>query len=606
VVAFAYEERPDPVTVFIGGYGASTLYRLRQVSVWRDAGAPAHCYDFEYACGTATRLSRLSSITERGAPDPARSYLPLISVSWQDTPSPGFDIGTPVALQAHARTLDFQSIDISGNGCTDLVHFWLDERDVLHATSYLADTAGTFSSGVVSTLGAFPPDRQVLPADLDGDGRVDLLVAYRHPGTGNLVLAPFLSNGAAFEALTEHDTGDQYCADHLGFYAMDVNGDGRTDLVEAYAHSDPQRGKLLYFRSYLSLLDGSDTQLFAPAQVSATPDPAFTARQFALLPMDVNGDGMIDLVRVWADGPTDEVHVTAYLAVATAIDSVTFAVRRHTSLGVLDPGSQCAFLPVDINGDGIMDLLRVWEEASDEGPVLHLASLISNGAGGFVNGPDSRFPGRSFDPDGFYPIGFSGGGQTQVLNTWSTEDGERMLAVYAPSPSGLFRLITEQHAGVAGAPACGERVLVGDVNGDGKADLVCVGADGEGLPAAQVYLSRGPYPDLVSRVRDHHGAVTTIDYAPLSDSSIYVAPRPADFPESAALRYPAALSPGQFPVEGVLGQAVYVVAQYTQRHPAGCYGHNPIRHFSFSYADARVDLLDRGWLGFREVRLVNP
>jgi hypothetical protein len=592
--------------VFIGGHGASTLYRLKQVAIWRDDTDLVNCYDLEYGLGAATRLSRLCSITERSLPDPARRFLPLVSVGWQDTPAPGFDIGTPVALDAHAQTVAVHTMNVSGNGCTDLVQFWRDERGRLHATSYLASLAGTFSGGIVSPLGVFPPDCAILPADLDGDGRTDLLVVYRHPATGHLVLAPFLCSGAGFAPLAEHDTGDQFSPGHIGFYAMDVNGDGRTDLVEAYGHPGPQGGKLLHFRSYLSLLGGDGARIFTTALVTPTPDPAFPAHQLGLWPMDVNGDGMVDMVRVWADGAKDGVHATAYISVSSAIDSVRFSARRDTRLGRLDLGGQIAFLPVDINGDGIMDLLRVWQEPGADGPVLHLSSLVSNGAGAFFAGPDSCFGGRRFDAGGFLPMGFSGCRQTQLLSAWTSDEGERMLAVFAPSPSGLFRLVAEMDAGPLAASLADARLLVGDVNGDGKADLVCVGRDQDGRPVAHTYLSRGPFPDLATRLCDQHGMVTTIDYGPLSDTGIHAPARGTRFPESPALRYPSALSPAQFPVEAVLGQAVQVVARYSQRHPAGGYAQLPARQFSFGYSGARLDLLERGWLGFAEVSLIKP
>jgi hypothetical protein len=606
LVRFTYEERPDPVAMFVGGHAASTLYRLRQIAIWRDDEELLHCYDLEYGLSAATHLSRLCSITERSLPDPARRFLPFLTVGWQDTPAPGFDIGTPVALDEHADTLAVEPMNVSGNGCTDLVQLWRDESECLHATCYLANVGGTFSGGMVSRLGAFPPDCAILPADLDGDGKTDLLVAYRHPASGHLVLAPFLSGESGLVALPEHDTGDQFSADHLGFYTMDVNGDGRTDLVEAYGQPGPQGGKLLHFRSYLSILGADGPRAFTAALVTPTTDPAFPARQLAMWPMDVNGDGMIDMVRVWVDGAKEEVHVTSYISVSSAIDSVRFSTRRDTRLGRFALGGHIAFLPVDINGDGSMDLLRVWEAPGDDGPVLHLTSLISNGAGAFFAGADSCFEGRRFDPRGFHPMGFSGGCQTQLLGTWTTEVGERMLTIFAPSPSGLFRLVADLNAGSPETGLADARLLVGDVNGDGKADLVCVGRDQAGRPVAHTYLSRGPCPDLVCRLCDQHGAVTVIDYAPLSDTSIHAPARQPRFPESAALRYPSALAPAQFPVEGVLGQAVHVVARYSLRQPAGGYTQHSARQFSFGYASGRLDLLERGCLGFDAVTMQKP
>jgi hypothetical protein len=533
VASFTYEERPDPVTVFVGGCGASTLYRLKRVSIWSVADAPARHYDCEYASGVATRQSRLIGVTERGGAAPEAGFRRLVSVDWQDTETPGFDPCPPVALDTHPNTLAVHAMDMSGTGCAGMVQLWLDRSEVLHATTYLAIAGGSFHRGLESVLGAFPPEREILQADFNGDGKADLLVAYRHRQTGHLVLAPFVSNGAGFDALPEHDTGDEYCAGHLGFHAVDVNGDGCADLVEAYAHDDPQRGKLLFFRTYLSLLGRAGPVLFAPAQTSATPDPASPACHYALLPMDVNGDGMTDLVRIWSEGPGCDIHVTAYLGVADPAGRIGYTVRRDTCLKPLHPLGQCLFVPLDINGDGNTDLLRVWEQADEQGPVLHMASLIANGAGGFVAGPHSRFPGRRLDRDGLSPIRFHGGRQTQLLSTWNSDEGERMLSVYAPSPSGLFRLVTDLYAGPASARSGVERLLVGDVNGDGKADLISVGADSAGRTTARSYLSRGPYPDLVHLIRDHQGLVIATD----AGCAIRPAPAaPAPVPKEAPWR----------------------------------------------------------------------
>ena len=37
---------------------------------------------------------------------------------------------------------------------------------------------------------------------------------------------------------------------------MDINADGRTDIVEAYAHFDPDLGNVLAFRIYCSVVGG--------------------------------------------------------------------------------------------------------------------------------------------------------------------------------------------------------------------------------------------------------------------------------------------------------------------------------------------------------------
>src|SRR5207244_4241555 len=98
-------------------------------------------------------------------------------------------------------------------------------------------------------------------------------------------------------------------ATHLNFFAMDANGDGRTDFVETYS-----QGGRLYFRTYLSQF-AQGSAGFSAAIVSPTEDPARPPDVRAFWAMDVNGDGMMDLVRVWRAADAS-VHITSYVSVS--------------------------------------------------------------------------------------------------------------------------------------------------------------------------------------------------------------------------------------------------------------------------------------------------
>lgn len=594
-VDFHYETRPDPVANYIGGYPVIISSRLKQITTSVDAplgSTNIRAYTMDYETGKATGFSRIVSITESGAAPDGLAFTPA-RIVWQDTGSPGFDIDSPASTLDRPGSADLHPMDVTGSGRTDVVQLWLQDR-VLQASTYLA-TPGPdglrFVFAADSTLYAFPETRQVMPADLDGDGRTDLLVAYQDPIDHTLKLAAYLSDGKGFTAAagSPFDTGDPWDpASHIAFFAMDANGDGRTDLVEAYA----QDGRLC-FRTYLSLFgDGSG---FTSAITSATDDAAHPAKVAAFWAMDVNGDGMMDLVRVWRDSDSS-VHATAYVSVGSAIDQVSFASHVDTRLGVFSLADH-GFLPVDVNGDGIQDLLHVWRDP--DGTTLHLSTLLCNAAGGFVPGPDTAFPDQTIDLDRLYPMGLNGGSQVALVSPWTNTEGQRSFAVFLGSPSGTFRVLPSVPPFAAPSDA---RFLLGDADGNGKADLIQVSTNTNGLVELVPYLSAGPCNDVASSISNAIGGTVSIQYAPLSDSSVYAATTASSFPGAPGRRYPHLLTPTQFPVQSVLGQAVYVVSSVSKREDSATSRFPYSFSFAFTYSDAQINLLGRGWQGFGQVR----
>jgi RHS repeat-associated core domain len=597
-VEFVYEQRPDVIADFTGGYPITTAYRLKRIMIRLAGDVPVRSYELGYQLSSATQLSRLETISEAGAGSVA---LPPTKVIWQDVNNPGFDIGVSSLLEQHLNQINLQQMDVNGDGRSDVVQLWLDQSNQINATTYLA-TPGpngtTFVRASNSLLGSYPTVRQIFPADLNGDGMTDLLIAYK-AGSGNLKLAVFLSNGTGFEeaAGSPFDTGDAWLdSKHLQFFPMDANGDGRTDLVEAYIRTDPNFGNLLYFRTYLSKVGDGSGQLFTRSITSPTQDPATPAKLLAFWPMDVQGDGMMDLVRIWQRGSDSAIFATAYLGVSKSLYDVSFAGRVETNLGTFALADQIALLPVDVNGDGVMDLLQAWTTPSSQGKTLHLTTFLCNAAGGFVPGPDTTFLNRTLGD--FYPMAFNGRGQTALVNKWVSGDDDLMFSVFSASPSGAFR---EGATFKAGMNVNLAQFVPADVNGDGKADLIRVTLDPNQRPLLVPYTSSGAYPDLVSGITNALGGSVQIEYRPLSDSDVYSPSDVPAFPKGLGRRYPNPLTPTQFPVQAVLGQATYVVSGYTQTSDPQLNRFAYQNTYSMSYAAARLDLLGRGWEGFGSV-----
>lgn len=600
-VRFTYEQRPDPVSGFAGGYPMKLTRRMTAITVSFD-GSVVRTYTLGYRISTCTQLSCIASITETGAADEGSPSLPPVTLLWSDVAQPGFATSATSMLDQHFDSPDVRPVSVRGSGRTDLVQLYTQNSE-LHATVYMAELEGTnvaYNRVSDTTLGSFGDDSQVLTCDLTGDGRTDLLIAFADGPARDLKLATFLSNGTGFDDGGVFVTGDNWSEKHLQFFAMDVNGDGRTDLVEAFARFDPNQGDLLSFRSYLSKFGEGPGVMFTQAIESDTEDPAILPNDLlAFWPMDVNGDGAIDLVRVWLRESDSHVIVDAYRSISTSIDHSAFAPAVQSDLGTFSLEDLLAFLPVDVNGDGIQDLLQIWKQPAGSGVTLHFSTFFSNAAGGFVEGPDTTFDDTSIDQ--FQVMDLDGGGAPAIVSQWISGNDRLMFTAYRSSPAGTFRDAPAFDAGPAGTAVTQAKFFAADANGDGKADLLRLSPDQNDQIVVTPYLSAGARPDMITSITNTLGGVVTIDYKPISDPSVYQPDAPQSFPAVTPLRPAAPIAPTQFPVAALFGQALYVVASHVQHNDPSRNRFSYQYETRFTYSGAQIELLGRGWQGFAAI-----
>ncbi|WP_437275192.1 RHS repeat-associated core domain-containing protein [Sorangium sp. So ce375] len=604
-VRFEYEARPDVLTRYQGGAPITVRARLKRIITELAGGEIVKTLTLSYVTSGATQDSLLVAIEETGAPSDGAPALPATRLVWQEVIEPGFSQGPTSFLDQHATEIALKGMDVNGDGRTDVVQIWADVNREIHLTTYLATSTEqgvVFERASDTNIGAIPETREFFPMDVSGAGRADLVVAYKDGVTGTIRLKVFLSDGRSFSPIGEYDTGSPWNTNHIGFWAMDVNGDGRSDLVEAYVHQDFSKGPLLYFHCYLSRV-GSGGDLFVTT-TTATVDPPDTASTIAYWPIDVNGDGMTDLVRVRSlDGGT-AVAFTAYIASGPSLDEVTFAEQVETVLPATLSSS--TFLPVSANGDGVADLLQLRQEPTADGTRLHLTTFLGTASGAFVAGVDSVFDDESLG-DRWFPMDFNGDGRTDIVKQWiqrSPGEDRLMFSVFAATGSGGY---VRGPTADAGAPGAKSASFPADVNGDGKADLVRSSRDIDGLTALTPLVSSGPYPNLITAIRDGLGGVIEISYAPISDESVYTeGDRESDaFPRGQGRRFPNPMTPAEFPIQSVFGQALYVVSGYGKHNDPAVNRFDYDHRYALTYEGALVDLTGRGWLGFKSVEEVD-
>jgi len=272
------------------------------------------------------------------------------------------------------------------------------------------------------TVGSQP--QGVTAADVNGDGRIDLIAA-NAAGTTLSVLTNSGSGGFGLAASPATGSGPETVA------VADVNGDGRIDLCSANYGS----GSL----SVLTNNGGGGFGLAATLGVGANPIGVITA--------DVNGDGKPDYISANSGNTANSI------SVLTNNGRGSFTTAGSYIVG----GSPWSVAAADVNGDGKVDLIAV----NTAGNTIKVLTNTANGVFAFAstnivgNGPHWVSTGD-----------LNGDGKPDVITANYTDN---TLSVLTNDGSGGIVL-----AGTYAVGASPIFVAAADVNGDGLPDVASV------------------------------------------------------------------------------------------------------------------------------------
>ena len=181
------------------------------------------------------------------------------------------------------------------------------------------------------------------------------------------------------------------------------------------------------------------------------------------LPMDVNGDGMQDIVRMYSNNGNK-----GFQNFISRGDG-TYAKRGGYNTKESSKGS---WLPIDANGDGLTDIVRIY---SSKGQWMFRV-FLSKGTGSYnkLNSTQSKQ-----DDDGYFQVGdFDGDGRGDLIQIFD-EDKTKHFKVYTSKGDGKFdrKKVYDTKKDQEGD----WRVM--DANGDGRTDVVFIYK-----PKSTVYL----------------------------------------------------------------------------------------------------------------------
>jgi FG-GAP-like repeat/Abnormal spindle-like microcephaly-assoc'd, ASPM-SPD-2-Hydin/FG-GAP repeat len=355
--------------------------------------------------------------------------------------------------------------DFNGDGKLDLVGLAPYCGSNLPCVAvYLGKGDGTFQSAVLySTIDPNHPGNTniygMAVGDLNGDGKPDIAVTQSN---GMVVL---LNNGnGTFGAAAYYDNALSHQSE-IGIAIGDVNKDGKNDIVTTTYQGDlvlflNQGGGKFALKGSIGKADGGGQGSWLVSMA------------------DINGDKKQDLVVTdWAG------EVWTFFGKGTGIFTAgaIYPLQRPQDT----PPTNVAL--ADFNGDGVLDIFL----AGNQGWLGQVALGRSDG---------------TFQTNAAYSWAISGAGKNLVTADFNGDGFPDVAYSYARSndltQEGFEVALGSSH-GVLGVPAfvkvvgsCGgytEWIATGDVNGDGKADIVATvdNSSNTGCPNNQVAVVIG-------------------------------------------------------------------------------------------------------------------
>lgn len=508
VLGFTYAANGDyPGSILTGRYGGDGTLTLNEQSVPAALSAGEHILtvgDFDgdgladllvaskHDPGSGTGCSNSSSTADivlNRVPSNGDGTFSLPS-TWHDC-----SVARQIALEWNSklRSQQMYAADTNGDGLAD---FLLAANSVRDQTSVVLHDDVSASTGLDTY--------HWIAADVSGKGHGDYIyiqpvgpqtlvhtvVAQTKPSIAEYQLSPDL-----------YGWGRQVMR---GWKVMDVNGDGRADLVYVHSPGTSTTGtSLVDVEVLFSLGNGNWNQAFAQrftweGALDDTP---------LLIPADVNGDGRTDLVALMngagSSGSTTGLRVQTLIAQgdpqAPFNTGFVLSFTKAPPQGPFAvPGQDTAtWRAVDVNGDGRTDLLHL----TSTGNTLTITTLIAQGDGTWtmVTGPvpqtrDERWDGVSTDDMlAWRTADLNGDGKTDLVHFAATSTGLRIHTLLSTG-DGTHWLQSPQDVPFPGIDPfqLSDRMSwrVADVNGDGRADFVFLRSTPTG-PRLDTLISTG-------------------------------------------------------------------------------------------------------------------
>ncbi len=286
-------------------------------------------------------------------------------------------------------------------------------------------------------------------------------------GTGRIYR--WSSTGAAFGSVATYDTGG-YSLGQVGnrFVAGDFNGDGRDDVATAYQYADGT------FQFHV----WKNGTSYAGAWYTSGP---FNLNNVAgrMVAGDFNGDGKAEPALVYDQGD-GTMRIYRWTSTGTSFSAIVTYDSGPFSLGAV--GERVAV--TDADGDGKDDILMAYQNGDGTFSVYVWKTGTLTPGKWYTSGPFAL----SNVGNRFVAGDFTGDGKGDIAVAYDQGDGTMRIYRWTSTGS-TFGATATYDSGPFSLSAVGDRVAVGDVDGNGTDDLALAYQNGDGSFTTHVWKS---------------------------------------------------------------------------------------------------------------------
>jgi RHS repeat-associated protein len=617
-IVFTYGTRNDwqSSSTWDAGSSLRKAYNLLNISVRNSASVTVRSYDLLYQF--IKNQYFLSTVTEKGSNGIGLN--PMVFTYGANNGAA--DVTTSIQYSGIHKGNVYAG-DFDGDGKQDVLNsnYYIDNNNIPHYTSY--DVLSDFSTyngqpaisfyynfaipqnGATEVQGSSNGYYNFNTYDYDGDSKEDvLLINSLTSGSDKLYNGIRINYSRKFSVYSgpTYDSVSYPYIPHSSLYTQDFkyvyrsgstfgsyfvpgdfDGDGAQDyiLVLGINYANAFKG---FFSSPKKGIFNQEIALFGVEGTSSDP---FYANSIAsaseLMPLDFDGDGKQEILVV----KSNQSYVLSVFPVS-ATSGYNYAAQVLYTLPAIK--SNLPIYPGDFNGDGKTDLLYRSSPLLATEPWYLLTSTgksYNSQSFGFYNRPYLAGDVNAGSAHHLVVADLNGDGKTDVWHSLDLSASTSRHTMYFSN--GLSFLIENYDQAVSTNGAPDANTVVGDFNGDGKADILGVNSSSYGR-----FIYPRPFKEqrYLTKVVNGLGAQEGFNYLLTNQSGIYT--------RSGIYEYDIRGTGIGMAANGnpynVLSAPTYVVSQSYRSNGIN----TGLNYTGYQYADMALHRI-RGFLGFKKV-----